>query len=299
MSQNEWNGIEYSHVPSKAMTNYRKAFSKNDAERFVAYLASLKKGETTIKATTLYPYDLIEKYLSVSRDFFWYGTPNFKLDEVVEAQWKALPNYVEGENNFMVMADTSGSMQGRPIATAVGLSIYFAERNKGPYANKFMTFAGEPRFISLKGKTLKDKLGEVEWNICENTNVEAGFRLILKVAVDNKLSQEDLPKSLIIISDMEFDSGTHQYGGPSRQTYTTAMKKLYAQYGYKLPKIVYWNVQARQDTFHAKADDTDIQFISGQSVSAFKSLIRGSGFTALELMLETLNDSMYDSVVVA
>lgn len=52
-----------------------------------------------------------------------------------EAQWNQLPNYVEEGTNAIVMADVSGSMTGRPMATSIGLAIYFAERNKGAYHN--------------------------------------------------------------------------------------------------------------------------------------------------------------------
>lgn len=297
MSAKDWKDIDYSHTPSKAMNNYHNAFKKNDDERFTNYLENVKQGKEKINASTLYPYDLVEKYYTYGS----YYPDRSDIDDAVEAQWKALPNYVEGENNFMVMADTSGSMNGRPLATSVGLAIYFAERNHGPYKNKFLTFAAKPRFITISGNTLRDKLSCVDFGICENTNIEAAFNLILKVAVDNKLEQSDLPKSLIIISDMEFDEAQRvnywdSTSSPSRETYTTLMAKKYEDAGYKLPTIVYWNVDARQNTFHAKADEKGIQFISGQSTSSFKDLIRGRNLTAKELMLMALNDPMYDCV---
>jgi len=294
MSAKDWSDIKYPGVPSKAMNNYHGAFKKNDDERFTKYLEDVKNGKAKINASTLYPYDLVEKYIG-------YGHSSAgAFDPTVEAQWKALPNYVEGENNFMVMADTSGSMTGRPLCTSVGLAIYFAERNHGPYKDKFMTFAARPKFITLHGDTLADKLNCVEWGICENTDVEAAFNLILKVAVDNKLEQSDLPKSLIIISDMEFDEAQSYWGreAPKRETYTTLMAEKYAKHGYKLPTIVYWNVNARQNTFHAKADEDGIQFISGQSASCFKDLIRGNNLTAKELMLQAITDPMYDGVTI-
>lgn len=287
MSKNEWALIEYANVPSKAMNNYHGAFMKQDKERFDAFLSKVEKGEVEIKSTTLYPYDLVEKYM---------GWGAVDLDRTTEAQWKALPNYVEGENNFMVMADVSGSMSGRPMATSVGLAIYFAERNRGPYKNKFMTFSAKPTFVELKGKTLKDNVIQTmnaDWDM--STNIEAAFNLILKVAIDNSLSQADLPKSLIIVSDMEFDEGVNVSSG--RKTFHEHMTEKYHEHGYELPTVVYWNVNARQDTFHANKNQQGVQFISGQAASAFKSLIKGVEYTAYELMLETLNDPMYDSVI--
>lgn len=287
MSKNEWAFIEYANVPSKAMNKYHDAFMRQDRERFDAFLNKVEKGETEVKASTLYPYDLVKKYMD-------WKSSNF--DRTVEAQWKALPNYVEGENNFMVMADVSGSMTGRPMATSVGLAIYFAERNHGPYKNKFMTFSEHPTFVELKGKTLKDNIIQTmnaNWDM--NTNIEAAFNLILKTALDNSLAQSDLPKSLIIISDMEFDECVTD--SSDRKTFHEHMTEKYHEQGYELPLVVYWNVDARQNTFHAKATQPGVQFISGHSVSAFKSLIKGEEYTAIELMLETLNDPMYDSIV--
>ena len=133
MSADRFNQIDYGSVPSKAMNNYRKAFLRQDEERFNAYLAQVAKGKANINASVLYPYDIVEKYLSGGA-----------YDEVLEAQWKALPDYVDGDKRFLVMADVSGSMYGRPMATSVSLAIYFAQRNKGPFANTFMTFSNRP-----------------------------------------------------------------------------------------------------------------------------------------------------------
>jgi hypothetical protein len=293
MSSNEWVSINYERVPSKAMTNYRKAFSKRDGERFVEYLAKVTKGEAKINSSTLYPYDIVEKVLYKG-----------EKSAVLEEQWKALPNYIEGENNILVMADVSGSMSGRPMATSVGLAMYFAERNKGPFKNVFMTFSAVPEFVTIRGATLYDRIRSVinsKWSM--NTDIEAAFRKILDVAIQNRLSQNDLPKSLIIISDMEFDVATnhttYSYGSGSRtlvkKDYYQTMVELYARSGYNLPKIVFWNVSARNDTFHSELKE-GVQFASGQSTSVFKSIIGGAELGAYELMLSVLNDPMYDAV---
>jgi hypothetical protein len=283
MSGNNWGNINYSGVPSKAMNNYRHAFEKHDEKRFDEYIAKVESGEEKINSSTLYPYDIIEKILY-----------KHEYNKVIEEQWKALPNYIEGENNILVMADVSGSMDGRPLATSVGLAIYFAERNHGVFQNMFMTFSARPEFVTLKGNTLYEKVNnakEVSWSM--NTDIEKAFRMILDTAVRNNLSQEDLPKSLIIISDMEFDSASRQ----DRKTYYQHMKELYAEHKYELPKVIFWNVSARNNTFHAEVND-GVQFASGQSTSVFQSIIKNSNLGAYEMMLETLNDPIYDRVTV-
>ena len=145
MSKDEWNNIVYREVPALAMKKYRNAFKNHNLIKFKEYIEKVKSGEETIKAATLYPYNIME---SAGLTDNWRNRSLLlqNWDEVLEEQWKALPNYVEGKNNIMIMADTSGSMNGRPIATSVGLAVYFAERNHGPYKDKFIVFAGDPEF---------------------------------------------------------------------------------------------------------------------------------------------------------
>jgi len=306
MSAREWDSINYEALPSKAMKNYRNALKEHNPKAFETFITKVEKGEAKINASTLYPYDILmgaglhteikEGHGSRSR---WYGGNHFftiKEDRVLEAQWKALPNYIEGENNVLVMADTSGSMElenNRPIATSIGLAIYFAERNKGAYKNLFMTFSEHPEFINLKGTTLKSKVECVE-SIVANTNLEAAFDLILKVAIENNVSQEEMPKSLIIISDMHFDEATRYTD--SRETFHKTMKKKFASHGYKMPTIIYWNVAQRADAFQLSKDSTNAMLVSGQSVATFKAVLGSIGKTPYDFMVETLNSKEYDCV---
>jgi len=290
MSANQWTEINYPGVPSRAMTIYRDAFKKHDEEGFNSYIESVSKGESKINANTLFPYDILEKmglntwgsYLSCS-----------KKDKVLEEQWKALPNYIEGENNVLVMADTSGSMSGRPICTSVGLAIYFAERNHGVFKDVFMTFSSRPSFIQLKGNSLYEKVRSIP-SIIDNTNLQAAFELILKSAINNNLSQEDMPKSLVIISDMQFDAQTND----SDMTWHDAMVKMFGRNGYEMPNIIYWNVNSRRDSFQVTSDRKGVQLASGQSASVFKSILKNIGLTPYEAMINTLNNPAYDCIVI-
>lgn len=290
MSANQWDDINYEGVPSYAMKNYRNAFAKHDAIRFSNYIASLNKGEAKINASTLFPYDLVREY--VNEVWIW-GCRNAKLAPVVEAQWKALPNYIEGENNYVVMADVSGSMAGRPIMTSIGLAIYFAERNKGDYHNTYMTFTNEPHFINIKeGATLLENVKTVaNTDVGYNTNLEAAFNYILSNATYNNVSNEDMPKALVVISDLEID----RYMSGRGLGFVETMKNKYAQFGYELPKLIFWNVEARNDTFLSQSED--VINISGQSASIFKTFIGAlNGKTGWDIMIETLNNKMYDCV---
>ena len=279
MSANKWTDIDYKAVPSNAMSNYGSAFARHDYEGFNRYMDAVKSGDVKINAATLYPYNVIETM---------YGNR-----DVAEAQWKALPNYVEGDNNFLIMADVSGSMMGRPMATSVGLAIYFAERNHGAFANKFMTFTDIPQIVEVTDGTLYEKYRSVTRHVGYYTNLEAAFDTILSTAVRTKCPQEDLPKALVIISDLEID-----YWDGGSLTFTEEMRKRFADAGYEMPKLVYWNVDSRKDTFLASKNDTNTILVSGQSASTFKNLVKGIDLSAFEIMVQTLNDPRYDCVVV-
>ena len=280
MSANKWTDIDYKAVPSNAMSNYGSAFARHDYDGFSRYMDAVKSGDAKINAATLYPYNVIETLERSSRD-------------VAEAQWKALPNYVEGDSNFLIMADVSGSMMGRPMETSVGLAIYFAERNHGAFANKFMTFTDIPKIVDVTGNDLFDKYCSVTDHVGYNTNLEAAFDAILSTAVRTKCPQAELPKALVIISDLEID-----YWDGGSLTFTEEMRKRFADAGYEMPKLVYWNVDSRKDTFLASKNDPNTILVSGQSASTFKNLIKGIDLSAFEIMVQTLNDPRYDCVVV-
>lgn len=280
MSANKWTDIDYKAVPSNAMANYGSAFARHDYEGFNRYMDAVKSGDVKINAATLYPYNVIEALERSSRD-------------VAEAQWKALPNYVDGDNNFLIMADVSESMHGRPMHTSIGLAIYFAERNHGAFANKFMTFTDTPKIVEVNGDSLYGKYKSFFNHVGYNTNLEAAFDAILSTAVRTHCPQSDLPKALVIISDMEID-----YWDGGSLTFTEEMRNRFAEHGYEMPKLVYWNVDSRKDTFLASKNDPNAILVSGQSASTFKNLIKGIDLSAFEIMVQTLNDPRYDCVVV-
>lgn len=288
MSAKHWGNIEYASVPSKAMSNYRKAFAKHDQSRFEKFLTKVEKGEAKINSSTLFPYDLIEKYIQNS-----YGGLHPNYDRVIEAQWKALPDYVGMEANAIVIADTSGSMQGRPLNSAVGLAIYFAERNKGPYHGIWMSFSEDSKIQRLKGETLAQKLAGIDtmhWD--GNTNLERAFMHILQIAKDNHVDPEDMVKSLIVISDMQIDRTVGEW------SFYDEMRKRFKKEGYEIPNVVYWNVDCRDDTFHADKSRKGVQICSGQSASTFKNLMASVGMTPVEMMQKVLGAERYDQITV-
>lgn len=286
MSAGRWDEIQYSEVPSRAMMIYRKAFKRHDEERFDAFINKAVTGEAKINASTLFPYDIVEKFM--------YGHESSK---VLEAQWKALPDYVEKGTNALVMADTSGSMTwngGRPLATAIGLAIYFAERNVGEYHNLFMAFSGDAETVVLRGETLEQKINNIKKTRWEsNTNLKAAFDQVLGIAKNNNIPQEDMPKAIIVISDMEIDQC-----GNREWTFYDKMAAKFAKHGYVIPNVIFWNVNSRHDIFHADKDRKGVQLASGQSVTVFKQILQNLGYNPVEAMENTINSERYDCITV-
>ena len=293
MSDKEFEKIDFSKIPSLAHHKYQRAFKRNVPSQYDEYLKKVKEGKSTIKTGTLYPYDII-------RPFYRDDSP---ISETDALQWKNLPNYVSGENDYLVMPDVSESMWNNnytPISTSVGLAIYFAERNKGAYHNVALQFASQPAFITLKDDMpLEAKIREFRNSRNGySTNIAAAFQLILDNAIKNKLKNEELPKSLIIISDMQFDPFSYSFGGkPANEDFYTVMKEKFEKNGYDLPNIVFWNVGATDSTFHLTVDKvTRAQCVSGFSASTFKFVIDTLDKSPYEAVLSILNNERYDKI---
>lgn len=298
MCGNKWDGIEFSHVPSRAMNIYRDAFKRHNPSGFDAWISAVEKGEATVHSGTLYPYDLVGKFMDT-----WYGFKTPSGVRVLNEQWKALPNYMPEGKKIFPMIDTSGSMFGgygdivSPLVVAISLGLYLSERNVGPFKDSYLTFSESPEFITLKGKTLSDRMTAMEthmnnWGM--NTNVMAAFRTMLHRAKIASLSSEDMPDAILILSDMQFD----KCGQNPNDNAFDAIRKEYELAGYELPKIVFWNLRATTDKqAPVKFDKQGTALVSGFSPSIMKSVLTGEFMTPERVMLDTLNQERYDSVI--
>ena len=290
MSAGRWDEIRYSAVPSRAMMIYRKAFMKHDPDRYGRFVHKAVSGEEKIHSATLYPYDIVEKVMHMN----WSGY-RITEDAALEAQWRQMPDYVEKGTNALVIADTSGSMCGRPMATSVGLAVYFAERNTGPYHNMFMSFSGTSRIQMLKGETLAQKIGSIDMSDWQtNTNLQAALDHVLEIALINHVSAEEMPKSLIVISDMEID-----YCGDKNWTFYEKMAERFRVFGYRIPNIIFWNVDSRNDVFHADKSRVGVQLASGQSAAVFRQVMQCVGADPVEAMEKIINSERYAAIAVA
>lgn len=287
MCAKQWDDINFEKVPSKASLNYRKAFEKRAGDSYKEYLSKVEKGEAKIHAGTLYPYDILRAVLE-SRSS---GTSV----KAADLQWKALPNYVEGDGKGLVIADTSGSMHGLPLYVAVSLAMYFAERNNGPFKDVFMTFSNTPTFHRIVGNNILEKYNNLDQNGWDmNTNLQASLDLILKTAIANKVAQKDLPSVLFIISDMQFDPAS---SSNDKTNYELAKVK-FERAGYRIPNMVWWQVNSTQNNVPVKVTDSGVAMVSGSHPSILKQICSTSFLTPLGLMMKAITDKRYDSVVV-
>lgn len=298
MSENRWDEIDFSKVPSKAGFKYRNAFARHDVERAAAnqttYEDFIRDENTSVHADVLYPYEVVKKATSCNNAI---GT----LDRaVINKYWDNLKDWFNEQTfNGLAVVDTSGSMtwSGRsavlPIDVAISLGIYCADKAQGPFANHYISFSSRPQLIKVDGFDFVDKVQRIyRTNLCDSTNIEAVFDLILNTALQNKCLQSELPQNIIIISDMEFDSVVYPY--PDNQY--SLMEKIKARWercGYKMPCLIFWNVNARNDNIPMRMKN-GITFVSGFSPSIFHQIM--SGKTALELIFDILNNERYSLI---
>lgn len=316
MSDNDWDSIDFSKIPSRAGMIYRNAFAKHDIERKKAgkatYESFIKDISTKVNAKTLYPYECVAeavKAMHTDIDHWYRSYANVPLDDLnrlaVNKYWENLTDYFNGANfNGIAVVDTSGSMTGSqasaPINVAISLGLYCAEHNKGPFAGHYISFSSRPQWIATEGVDFCDKVDRIyRTNLCENTNIEATFDLLLNMALRPDVKKEDIPQNVIIISDMEFDSarGCYSYGVRANHTTpATLMESIAAKwraYGLEMPNLIFWNVQARQDNIPMTVKD-GITFVSGFSPVLFEQIMKGK--TAIDLMLDVLDGEMYARV---
>lgn len=288
MCARQWNDIDFSKLPSIASSRYQKAFHRQAPTAYTKYLESLEKGETKINAGAIYPHTIV-------------GNLSNGVAAAAEAQWKALPNYMEGTNErILPVVDVSGSMS-CPVdgsgtvscmTVAVSLGLYIAERNEGVFHNQFVTFSEEPTFVTLTKPTLQGRYGELsrsDWGY--NTDLQRTFSILLDRAVKCAVPQDQMPTKILILSDMEFDAaceGTTNYD---------AIERKYAAAGYKMPSIVFWNLHARSGNVPVKAGVRNTALISGFSPAILTSVLGCQTMTPLSVMQDAIMKDRYDWIV--
>lgn len=286
MCNRQWSTIEYNKIPSKAGFIYRNAFRKQDGSRYEAFLGAVLKGEVKINSGTLYPHEVV-------------GPSYYNIDTTKEAMWKNLPDFVKEGFSIFPMIDVSGSMSCGAygaytcMSISTSLGLYLSTRCKGPFQNLYLTFHERPTIGEVNPndslKTQLQKLHAAPWG--GNTNLNAGFEALLKVAIKSKAKQEDLPTHLIVLTDGQFDSMV------TGVTNFKSAEKSFKAAGYKLPTVVFWNLNARYDNQPVKAHTSGAVLVSGYSPAILQSILSGEEIkepTPFEIMMNALTSDRYN-----
>lgn len=303
MSANEWDKIEFDKIPSRAGIIYRNAFARRDiiAKKYESFA---KDKNTKVNASVLYPYEVVAKAVASQRWSYHFNLLSETERAMINKYWENLPDYLNGKDcSMMCVVDTSGSMTGSdaaaPLNVAISLGLYCAERIGGPFKNHYISFASKPQLIKTEGIDFVDKVRRIyKTNLCDNTDLEAVFDLLLKTATKRGVNPNDIPKTIVVISDMEIDQGTGgwRYTGWTKQTAATEMEKIrqkWAAYGLKLPKLIYWNVESRNENTFLDSGP-NVTFVSGMSPVIFKSVLTGK--SGWELCLDILLSQRYENI---
>ena len=295
MSAREWNGIDYEKVPSRAAMLYRDAFSRHDPDGYRDYIDGVENGEKTIHAAALFPHDIVHAYM----DGPWDEVK--PVDRTLEQQWNALPDYSLNPSTLVVV-DGSGSMSTRVGSTTISchdvaraLAIYFSERLPGPFRNTFITFSHSPHLVRFfdDALSLHSRIEVLTMHDeCWNTDIEKTFRLILDTAKDHHLKPEEMPANILILSDMEFDSAVEHSAG---QTLFDGIAKQFADAGYQLPRLIFWNICSRSGTIPLTENDCGVALVSGFS-PAIANMVLSGKLDPCECLKDALDADRYRPV---
>lgn len=310
MCAREFESINFSHVPSVAMSRYMTAFHKRAPEAFAAYKNALKVGDpkvAKVNASAVYPYDVVRMLggarASNNHGSYGYGSYYANVDyfahadtTVADAMWEALPDYMN-DQAILPVVDVSGSM-GTPVAgqvtaldVAVSLGLYTSGKNKGAFKDLVMTFSGSPKLEKISGSLSQrlNAMSKLHWDM--NTNLHAAFDLLLTTAINGRVAEADMPKILLLFSDMQFDSCV-RFDDSALQM----IRRKYEAAGYQMPAVVFWNLNATGDRQPVRFNEKGVALVSGFSPSTMKAILAADldKFSPEAIMLQTVNVPRYD-----
>ena len=289
MCSGQWDQIEFEKVPSCAIKKLKKAFEKHVPYEFNKWKIELKNGITTVKAKQLHPYEIVREI----------RTKGY-ADEVCKAQWEVLENEVLKLGTFensVVVVDTSGSMMSSkclPLDNSCALGMIISNAVSGEFHNNVITFNNEPEFVLLNDGDIESRFNQIR-NIAwgGSTNIQKTFDIILEKCKMTRLTNEQMPKRIYIISDMQFNEVE---GIGSKKTNFEQIDKKYKESNYTRPQIVFWNVNGNSIDFPVTVDDNGTCLISGSSPTILKSILRAENFDSISIMRETLDDERYQEI---
>ena len=304
MSQNHWDQIAFDKLPSRAGLLYKNAFMRRE-ETKDRYARFMSNDKTKVNASVLNPVEIAHQIFA-----YRYNRPSETERNAWQKYWDNLKDYYNGkEEPGIAVVDVSGSMWGQPLEAAVSMGAYIAERGKGPFRDHFITFSDNPQLVKFTGVDIYDKFQRAksaEWG--GSTNIEAVFNMLLNTALKYHTPASDMPKTIYIFSDMEFngcitsgpavaDSWGWSYNRRALKedqinTVIEVQAKKWQAHGYKVPRNVFWHLDARHDNIPAIGDG--FSYVSGFNMNMVECIL--SGKDGVALMLEKLNSVRYEAI---
>lgn len=307
MSAGQWDLIEFDKIPSQAGLRYRNAFARRDLIK-EKYTTFIKSDSTKVNTKAMAPYEVVHQAIKC-RDWNMDGIDRMAINKY----WENLRDYFNGASlDALCIVDTSDSMTWsynntsvRPIDVAISLGMYAADKARGPFAGHYISFSSRPQLIKVEGVDFVDKVRRIyRTNLCDNTNLEAAFDMVLNTAIRTGCTQEDLPKKLVVITDGEFDSMVCDRSSTSFwdynrvsldnwETVAESIAKKWVKAGYKMPELIFWNINSRNDQVPMKMQNS-VSLVSGFSASTFKMVM--SDKSDIDLMYEVLDSERYADI---
>lgn len=287
MCAKEWEEINFDKVPSVAMHIHGKpdhAFESHLKDKFLEWKGKLAKGEAKVNAAVLFPHQVVSEYFTRS-----------EVDELLEAQWKVLVEQAAQMGDLsktLVLSDVSGSMSGRPMEVSIALGLMVSSLGQDDFKDLVLTFESKPKFHHVVGETLFDRvrcLRDAPWG--GSTDFAAAFREILRVAKSAKLTEDQMPQRLIVISDMQFNHADDNF-----DTNFAVLKRDFREAGYDVPQLVFWNVNGSASDFPVHSGEANVALVSGFSTAILKSVLTGEELTPLQTVLNVVLDERYDRI---
>lgn len=289
MSNNNWREVSFENLPGVALRKYIKAWERHLPTEWQNYLQDVEDGKKSMNATTI---DFVEMFkVAVKRNTYGFTA----LDKTpANAMWENR-NKASGMT-FVPVVDMSGSMYsdrmgGLPLATAMTVGLHVAEMNVGDFHNVLFTFAETPKVVRVQDEqTFSQKLNALfNSRVGYSTNLYRVFELYLNTAKRSDVKIEDLPKGILVVSDMEVSMGDK-----SGENVWNKIEKMFAKEDMPMPHMVWWNATTNSKAV-VKAFNKHCTVVSGSSPTLLRYIAYGDD--PLDAVIKIVNDPMYEMIV--
>lgn len=287
MCSKKWDEINFSSVPSLASARYANCFRKRTPEKYENWIKDVQSGVSKINTTTVFPHDVVKMLKNGDTT-------------AANTMWDELPDFLGTRSqSILPVVDTSGSMNSqikgsqnlRFIDVSISLGLYLSGKIEGDFKDCFITFSENPHLEVLKGN-LNEKYIQLEkanWGM--NTNLEKVFSLILEAANRNSTPQQDMPGTILIISDMQFDICIK-----TSNTLLEDIQNKYKQSGYQMPKVIFWNLNSKPGNIPATFNQMGVSLISGFSPSILKFVLSTENMSPVNVLNSIVDSQRYSQI---